>query len=364
MQYFINVILPIPLEKLFTYSISETEADFLQPGMRVAVPFGKSKIYTGLVHEVHTIPPTVYEAKDIHQILDDYPIVNAVQLKLWSWIAEYYMCSIGEVFRSAVPGAFLLESETLISRNNKVLVQEGELLDDEFLVYEALQHQPILRVHEISAILERKNILPVLGRLLAKNIIDLKEEVFEQYKPKMVRYVRLGKEYQSEESLEELLNGLTRAPKQSQVVLSLFQLQAVSKKPIKVADLEKSSKSSTAVIKTLIDKNILEEYFVQIDRVVYEGVEENADLKALNEYQLKAFADIKKSFKENKVTLLHGVTSSGKTEVYVKLIEECISSGRQALYLLPEIALTTQLISRLQNYFGEKVAVYHSKYSV
>ncbi|ALM07335.1 primosomal protein N' [Sediminicola sp. YIK13] len=364
MQYFINVILPIPLEKLFTYSISETEAGFLQPGMRVAVPFGKTKIYTGLVHEVHSVAPTIYEAKDIHQILDDYPIVNTFQLKLWSWIADYYMCTIGEVFRTAVPSAFLLESETLISRNNKVSVQEGDLLDDEFLVYEALQHQPILRVHEISAILERKNILPVLGRLLEKNIIDLKEEVFEQYKPKMVRYVRLGKEYLSEESLEELLNGLTRAPKQSQVVLSLFQLQAVSKKPIKVADLEKASNSSSAVVKALVDKNILEEYFVQTDRVVYEGVDENADLKSLNEFQTQAFEDIKENFKENKVTLLHGVTSSGKTEVYVKLIEECISTGRQALYLLPEIALTTQLITRLQNYFGEKVAVYHSKYSV
>lgn len=364
MQYFINVILPIPLEKLFTYSISETEAGFLQPGMRVGVPFGKSKIYTGLVHEVHRVAPTIYEAKDIHQILDDYPIVNTFQLKLWSWIAEYYMCTLGEVFRTAVPSAFLLESETLISRNNKIVVQEGDLLDDEFLVYEALQHQPILRVHEISAILERKNILPVLGRLLEKNIIDLKEEVFEQYRPKMVRYVRLGKEYRSEESLEELLNGLTRAPKQSQVVLSLFQLQAVSKKPIKVADLEKASNSSSAVIKALIDKNILEEYFVQTDRVVYDGAEENTDLKSLNEFQTQAFEDIKASFKENKVTLLHGVTSSGKTEVYVKLIEECISSGRQALYLLPEIALTTQLITRLQSYFGEKVAVYHSKYSV
>ncbi len=364
MQYFINVILPIPLEKLFTYSISETEAGFLQPGMRVAVPFGKTKIYTGLVHDVHTVAPTIYEAKEIHQILDDYPIVNTFQLKLWSWIAEYYMCTIGEVFRTAVPSAFLLESETLISRNNKVTVQEGDLLDDEFLVYEALQHQPILRVHEISAILQRKNILPVLGRLLEKNIIDLKEEVYEQYKPKMVRYVRLGKEYQSEESLEELLNGLTRAPKQSQVVLSLFQLQAVSKKPIKVADLERASNSSSAVVKALIDKNILEEYFVQTDRVVYEGAEENADLKSLNEFQTQAFEDIKENFRENKVTLLHGVTSSGKTEVYVKLIEECISTGSQALYLLPEIALTTQLITRLQNYFGEKVAVYHSKYSV
>ena len=364
MQDFINVILPIPIEKLFTYKVTGEEAKALKPGMRVAVPFGKSKIYTALVFEIHNTAPTVYEAKEIDQILDDQPIVTNIQLKFWHWLAQYYMCSIGEVFRSAVPSALLLESETLILRNDRANIEENDLLDDEFLVFEALQHQSILRVQEISDILDKKNIIPVLNRLLKKNIIFLKEEMYEQYKPKLVRYVQLGKNYRSEENLEALLNGLTRAPKQSQVVLSLFQLQAVTKKPVKVSELEKASNSSSSIIKTLIDKGILEEQFVQTDRVVYEGDGENEALKSLNDYQKVALKDIKNSFQDNKVVLLHGVTSSGKTEVYVKLIEEFLSQGKQALYLLPEIALTTQLISRLQAYFGEKVAVYHSKYNV
>jgi len=364
MQYFINVILPIPIEKLFTYRINEAEVNIIRPGMRVAVPFGKSKIYTALVHDIHTTAPSVYEAKDIDQILDDHPLVTPTQLKFWEWLSQYYMCSIGEVFRSAVPGALLLESETLIVRNDRAVVEENDLLDDEFMVFEALQHQSILRVQEISEILDKKNIIPVLNRLIQKNVVFLKEEVFEQYKPKLIRYVQLGKDYRSEESLEALLNSLNRAPKQSQVVLSLFQLQAQTKKPVKVKELEKVSNSSSAVVKTLLDKGILEEHFIRTDRVVYEGDQENEQLKSLNEYQQEAFTRIKASFEENKVTLLHGVTSSGKTEVYVKLIEEYINKGQQALYLLPEIALTTQLIARLQAYFGEKVAVYHSKYNV
>ena len=364
MEHFINVILPIPLEKLFTYSISPAEAAFLKPGMRVAVPFGKSKIYTALVHEVGVPAPTVYEAKEIHQILDEYPIVHEIQLKHWQWIASYYMSTIGEVFRSAVPSAFLLESETLILKNEEAEINEDKLKDDEFLVFEALQHQAILKVHEVAAIVERKNVLPILNRLLAKNIILLKEEIYEQYKPKLVRYVKLGTEYQSEEKLEQLLDSLTKAPKQSQVILSLFQLQATAKKPIKVSDLEQASGGSKAVIKTLIDKRILEEYHIRRDRVIYDGGEENADLKSLNEYQEEALLAIRKSFEDKKPCLLKGVTSSGKTEVYVKLIEECIQSGKQALYLLPEIALTTQLIGRLQEYFGNQVSVYHSKYNV
>jgi len=364
MQYFINVILPIPLEKLFTYSISEAEANFLRPGMRVAVPFGKSKIYTGLVSEVHRTPPSVYEAKEIHQILDDTPLVNEIQLKHWHWIADYYMCTIGEVFRSALPSAFLLESETLILKNTKAEVVEGDLKDDEFLVYEALQHQSMLKVHEVSAIIDRKNVLPVLNRLLEKEIIHLKEEIYDKYRPKLVRYVKLGKAYQKEPELELLLNSLTRAPKQSQVVLSLFQIQAVTKKPIKVSDLEQESGGSKSVIKSLIDKGILEEYHIQTDRVNYDGAADEASFKKLNEFQLSALDDIRVNFENEKVTLLHGVTSSGKTEVYVQLIEDCLKAGKQALYLLPEIALTTQLISRLQEYFGEKISVYHSKYTV
>ena len=364
MQYFINVILPIPLEKLFTYSISSAEAKFLKPGIRVTVPFGKSKIYTALVYEVHTVAPTVYKAKEIHHILDDYPLVNTIQLKLWSWMADYYMCSVGEVFRSAIPSAFLLESETLILKNDKAIVDESTLKDDEFMVYEALLHQPILKVREISAILNKKNILPILNRLLNKGLIRLKEKVYEQYKPKMISYIRLGKEHRSEKNLELLLGTLTRAPKQSRVVLSLFQLEAMTGKPIKVTDLEKNSGSSKAIIKALIDKGVLEEYFIQTDRVVYGGEENTKGLKSLNEYQQTALKDVLNGFKNKKPVLLQGVTSSGKTEVYVKLIDDCIKAGKQALYLLPEIALTTQLIVRLQEYFGGKVSVYHSRYNV
>ena len=364
MAHFINVVLPIPLERHFTYSVSAQEAQILQPGMRVSVPFGKSKIYTGIVLTVHTMAPEVYEAKEIHQILDDTPIVTQIQLKHWQWIADYYMCTLGEVVRSALPGAFLLESETLVLRNMETSVDEQDLKDDEFLVFEALQHQSVLKVHEVAAIVDRKNVLPILNRLLKKNVIKLKEEVFEQYKPKLVKYVRLGALYSSDEALEILLESLTRAPKQSQVVLSLFQLQAISKKPIVTSELERSSNSSKTVIKALVEKGILEEYSIRVDRVDFDGAQEVSDAKELNEYQEKALVDIRSSFDEGKVTLLKGVTSSGKTEVYVKLIEACLEQGKQVLYLLPEIALTTQLISRLQEYFGAEIAIYHSKYNV
>lgn len=364
MQHFVKVILPIPLEKQFTYKITDEESKLLSSGMRVAVPFGKSKIYTGLVHSIHTNPPEVYEAKPIHQILDDNPLVNEIQLKHWQWIADYYMCTLGEVFRSAVPSAFLLESETLILLNKNGEVDENDLKDDEFLVFEALQHQSMLRVHEVSAIIERKNTLPILNRLISKGVIILKEEIYEQYRPKLDRYVKLGKPYQSETELEKLLENLKRAPKQSQVILSLFQLEASTKKPIKVSELEVNSGASRAIIKALIDKGILEEYFIRTDRVNYNGEGESSDLKKLNEYQEKALEEIRQSFENEKVALLHGVTSSGKTEVYVELIEQCLKDSKQALYLLPEIALTTQLIGRLQDYFGEKVSVYHSKYNI
>lgn len=364
MEHFINVVLPIPLERHFTYSISVEESQLLQPGMRVSVPFGKSKIYTGVVLSIHTTAPEVYEAKEIHQILDDTPIVTPIQLKHWQWIADYYMCTLGEVVRSALPGAFLLESETLVLRNWDAEVDEQELKDDEFLVFEALQHQSVLKVDEVAAIVDRKNVLPILNRLLAKNVIKLKEEVFEQYKPKLVKYVRLGILHSSDEALETLLESLTRAPKQSQVVLALFQLQATSKKPISTSELEQSSNSSKAVIKALVDKGILEEYSIRVDRVDFDGTQDVSAVKKLNSYQERAFSDIKTAFHANKVTLLKGVTSSGKTEVYVKLIEECLEQHKQVLYLLPEIALTTQLISRLQEYFGEKIAIYHSKYNV
>jgi len=364
MQYFINVILPIPLEKFFTYEITKTEATFLKPGIRVAVPFGKSKIYTALVYELHQSPPEIYEPKEIHEILDEEPIVTPHQLKHWAWMAQYYMCTIGEVFRSAIPSALLLESETLILKNNQYTISEEELSDDEFLVYEALHHQSSLKIADVSAILERKRVLPIVNTLLTKNAICLKEELHETYKPKMVRYVRLGEDYQNEQDLEALLSALKRAPKQSEVLLRIFQWKAEGVQNIKVVDLESAAKGSRAVVKSLITKKVLEEYFVQTDRLVFEGDEKPLHDRALNTEQRNALATIQENFKQRKTTLLYGVTSSGKTEVYLKLIEEKLQEGAQVLYLLPEIALTTQLIKRLQVFFGARLSVYHSRYSL
>ncbi|AWX43051.1 Primosomal protein N' [Flagellimonas maritima] len=364
MHYFLDVVLPIPLEKLFTYSISQHEADHIKPGMRVAVPFGKSKIYTALAHHVHNNSPEAYEPKEIYQILDEKPSVNEYQLKHWIWIAQYYMCTLGEVMRSALPTALLLESETLILLNKNIEVDELALNDNEFLVYEALQHQTALKIGEISGILDKKNVLPLINGLVQKKVVLQKEEIYEQYKPKLVKYIKLGKEFEDEAKLEELLVNLSRAPKQSQVVLSLFQLQATTKKPIPTSELENESGCSRAVIKALTDKSILEEYLIRKDRVEFNGIIGESRKIILNAYQEEALSKINANFKEKRPTLLHGVTSSGKTEVYIKLLEQCLLNGKQALYLLPEIALTSQLINRLQSYFGHKVSVYHSKYSI
>ena len=362
MNNFINVILPIPLEKSFTYAITQAEAEFLNPGMRVSVPFGKSKIYTGLVESIHQEAPLVYEAKQIHQILDETPLVTAIQLKHWQWISKYYMCTVGEVMRAALPSAFILESETVIYKNVDVQISDEDLEDDEFIVYEALHHQSSLKIQDLMAILDKKNVLPVIKRLLEKEVINVQEEIYEKYKPKLVRYVKLAIAHTSEKALQELMDTLSRAPKQRDVVMTLFSVSAQTKKPVKVSDLISESDASSAIIKTLIDKGVLEEYHIQIDRVRYEG-DDNEASKHLNEHQEKALSEVIQSFKEQNITLLYGVTSSGKTELYVKLIETQLSKGKQVLYLLPEIALTTQLVERLQNYFGEKVAVFHSKYS-
>ena len=362
MPYFIDVILPIPLERLFTYSITQAESEFLKAGMRVAVPFGKSKVYTGLVFAIHQQKPTAYEAKEIHQILDDAPIITQQQLAHWQWIADYYLCTLGDVLRAALPNSFLLESETIITKNTDKIINETDLQDEEFLVYEALQHQSSLKLHDLVSILDKKNVLPIINSLLDKEAIVLQEEIYQKYKPKLVRYVKLSSQYSPPEKLQQLMEELSRAPKQRDVVMTLFSISAKTKKPIKVSDLSEASDASASIIKTLIDKEILEEYHFQEDRVGYSG-DENEASKNLNVHQEKALEEITTSFEKFNITLLHGVTSSGKTEVYVKLIEEVIAKGKQVLYLLPEIALTTQLVTRLETYFGGNVSVYHSKYS-
>ena len=361
-MHFVEVILPLSLAKTFTYSVSEAEYNYIRKGMRVAVPFGKSKIYTALVIDIHENKPTLYEAKEIHQILDENPIVTEIQIAHWQWIASYYMCAIGDVYRGAMPSALLLESETIISQKQDGFLDENLLSDDEFLIYQALQQQSSLKVQDIINILNKKTIFPVIQKMIDKNILVLQEEMLESYTPKLIRYVKLHSKYESNEGLGQLLETLKNANKQKEIVLNYFQLSASEKKPITVKKLTEAANSTSAIVKALIDKAIFEEYYIQVDRVNFSGKTREEQLQ-LSEAQQKAFNEIKESFTQKEVCLLHGVTSSGKTEIYIKLIEEYLNEEKQILYLLPEIALTTQLVGRLRDYFGNKVAVFHSKYS-
>jgi primosomal protein N' (replication factor Y) len=343
-MYFVEVILPLSLAKTFTYEVSEAEFHFVKNGMRVVVPFGKSKMYTALIIDKHQNEPTLYEAKEIDQILDEKPIVTEFQIAHWQWIASYYMCAIGDVYRGAMPSALLLESETIITQKSSVVVEESLLSDEEFLIYQALQQQSSLKIQDITAILNKKNIFPVIQKMIDKNILVLQEEVQELYKPKLVRYVRLNSKYNSNSGLNDLLEMLKSAAKQREVVLTYFQLNAVEKKPISVKQLVEVANSSSAIVKALIEKEILEEYLIQEDRVNFEGNAQETDLQ-LSIAQQRAFEEIKGRFAEKEVCLLHGVTSSGKTEIYIKLIEEQLATGKQVLYLLPEIALSLIHIS-------------------
>lgn len=361
MSYFIEVILPLALPKTFTYKVSEEEFFFLKKGMRVAVSFGKNKIYTALVVDLHRNPPVLYEAKEIFQILDESPIVTEIQIQHWFWISSYYMCNIGDVYRGAMPSMLLLESETVISPKKDITIDEQSLTDDEFLIYEALQHQSSLKVETVVDILNKKKVLPLIQNLIQKNVITLHEEIQEEYKPKLVRYIRLNKAFEDNQNLGELLNN-QKSEKRKNLILSYFQLQASDRKPISVKKLLDFSQISPSVLKGLIEKEIFEEYYIQEDRVNFNDNLIENDLK-LNENQHIAFENIEKSFEKKDICLLHGVTGSGKTEIYIKLMEKFLEDKKQVLYLLPEIALTTQLVSRLTKHFGNKVAVFHSKYS-
>lgn len=360
-MYYIDLILPLPLQKLFTYKINKSEKEFLNVGMRVAVPFGKNKIYTGVVSAIHTKQPEAYEAKEIHQILDETPIVTAAQISHWQWISDYYMCSLGEVLRAALPSAFLLQSETKITKNSQ-FKDEKQLSDNEFLLFEALQHQDFLDIDRISAILSRKTVLPIIKTLLEKKVINVHEVIYEKYTPKLVKYLRLSDKWSEGTELQQLLDELRRAPKQREAVLKYFQTKSTTKKPIAFTQFVKKNKLAYATIKTLMDKGVFEYFSLQEDRL--KTGKSTKPIPNLSKSQKTALSEIETHLAQKDVCVLHGVTGSGKTELYAHLIDKTLSEEKQILYLVPEIALTTQLINRLQLYFGEQISVFHSRYSM
>ena len=363
MSYYVDVILPLKLKNSFTYMVSEMEYLFLKKGMRITVPFGKTKIYTALVLNLHQNKPELYEAKPIDQIIDETPIVTKIQIKLWQWMANYYMCTLGEVYKAALPNAMILESETIIMAQQNSKVVPSQLSDDEYLVYEALQTQMSLKIEEISKILNKKNVIPTIQTLLEKNILYLNETIIEEYKPKKVKFLRLHSKYQEANLLNNLLIELSNAKKQKEAILSYFQLITTYKKAITVKYFQQYSNLSLAVLNGLVEKNILEFYTLQEDRVFDEHQDIIEKKLTLSEAQNTAYQTTVNNFKTFNVNLLHGITASGKTEIYIKHIQDVMDKNQQSLLLVPEIALTTQLVQRLKTFFGNKIMVFHSKYN-
>jgi primosomal protein N' (replication factor Y) len=363
---FIDVILPLSLPNLFTYRLPKELNNDIQIGQRAVVPFGRGgKLYSALVKHIHHTPPTEYQAKYVESLLDDKPIVNLKQLKHWDWIADYYIANPGDVFNAALPGALKLASETKILINTEF---EGDpikdLMDKEYQIYEALEIRNILNLQEIAEILNLKNVHKVVKSLIEKKAIVVEEDLKRKYKAKLIPYVRLTEFANEEKNLEQIFNEITRAKKQLDTLMSFIKLSDHygKVKEVKKMDLQKTTNVSSSIINELVKKNVFEVYEVAVDRI---GNYKNELIgnKTLNEHQEKALTEIKAHFTNKDVVLLHGVTSSGKTEIYIKLIQEAIDKGEQVLYLLPEIALTTQLITRLQKVFGDTIGVYHSKFN-
>ena len=373
---FVDVVLPLSLPNLYTYRVPFELNDTVKVGQRVVLQFGKNKLYTALVRTIHESPPKQYEAKYFHSILDENPIVTEKQLKFWEWMAAYYMCNIGDVMNAALPSGLKLSSETKImlnpvfapSEENENKINYGELNDKEYLIVEALELRNVLTLNEAAEILEQKTIYPVIKSLLEKHVVIIQEELQQRYKPRMQSFVKLNAELKDEAKLKEVLDKLEKkAGKQLDVMIAYLKLSAVFEKKadtdwVKKTELQKLVEGTDAAIKALVKKNILDLQEFEVGRLMNEPGG-NGIVKNLNDEQQRAIAEIKTHYKDKEVVLLHGVTSSGKTEIYIKLIEETLKQGKQVLYLLPEIALTTQIISRLKNVFDDHVGVYHSKFN-
>ena len=358
---FIEVILPLAISKTYTYRVPFELNELVGVGKRVVVQFGKSRIYTAIIYQISEVAPTLYDAKYIIEILDEEPIVNESQLKLWNWISSYYLCHIGEVMQAALPAALKLASETIINLRADSDFDKTQLNDKEYLIVDALELQPDLKIGDITKLLGQKTVFPLLKSLFQKGIIHIHEEISEKYKARKKSFFMLNPIYDDSENRKSLFELLERAPKQLQLLLAYYKLQK-NQKDISREELLELSGSGLSALKSLQDKEI----FIREDKIVSRlnrGEEEILPDFELSEIQQQAFSDIKDQLEKKSVLLLHGITSSGKTQIYIRLIEQMLKEGRQTLYLLPEIALTTQIIERLRNYFGNEIGVYHSKFN-
>ncbi len=357
---FVEVILPLSLAINYTYRVPFELNEAIAIGKRVVVQFGKHKIYTALVKSIGTTPPEHYQAKYIIDVVDEIPIVTAIQFKFWDWITGYYLCNEGEVMAAALPTGLKLASETILVLHEN-FSQETPLTEKESIVVNVILKQHRISVDEIATLLGQKTIYPLINALIAKECIVALEEVVDKYKPLRKSFVRLNNIYKDEYQLKQLFAQLERAPKQLDALLAYLKLSKSRDFVAKNILLEESG-SGQAALKSLVDKDIFYVEKRQVSRLGF-GEEEFEINFELNPAQKNAVDKIEKSFEEKDVVLLHGVTASGKTQIYIKLIEKAIANGGQVLFLLPEIALTTQIVERIKLYFGDKIGVYHSKFN-
>lgn len=364
---FVDVILPVPIRNEFTYRVPFELNDLVFNGARVVVPFGRSKLITGIITRVHEEVPQEYQSKYIEHLLDERPIITGRQYKFWKWISSYYMAPIGDVMNAALPANFKLASETKIVLHPDYTIDPKFLTEREQTIVMALDVRDALDLKDISELIGIKTVQPIIKALIDKKAVISLEELNDKFTPKTAIYVTLHPEYLSEEKLNALIAEFdldTRKEKQLDCLLAMIHhgnYSDGSMTPILRKELIDGGVSQSSL--NTLEKNgiVLQERF-EVSR--FDDFDEaDSEFKELSDFQQKALTEVNQGFEENKVVLLHGVTGSGKTEIYVQLIQEQLDLGKQVLFLLPEIALTTQLIQRLSTYFGEQIGVYHSKFN-
>ena len=355
---FVDVILPLYVPKLFTYRVADNFVEQIKLGKRVSVQFGKSKVYAAIIAKVHNTPPKDYEAKYLLSILDDEPIINIEQLQFWQWISDYYLCNMGDVMQAALPAMLKLQSASKVIANPD-FDNNTELDDREYLIMEALAVQHELSIENIQQILNVKNVLPFIKSLVIKEAVLINEEIQDKYKEKMVSCIRLTPAYENnEENIKILFNLLEKKELQMNALLSYLHFKQ-NKTHVLKADMVKKGNISVSTLQTLIKNGVFEAFEIAVDRIQFD--ETKIETFELNTDQAEAYRQITENFKTKDVVLLKGVTSSGKTHVYVRLIEQAMAQGKQVLYLLPEIAITSQIIHRIRKYFGEKCVAFNFK---
>ena len=365
MKKYVDVIVPLPIVGMYTYSLPSELEDKVLVGCRVVVPFGSRKYYTAIVAKVHYAKPEAYETKEISELLDEQPVLLPYQFAFWEWMADYYLCTVGDVYKAAIPSGMKLESESLVVYNPD-FEAESPLPEKEQRILDLLSNDPEQCVTQLERASGIKNILPIVKSLLEKKAIVMKEEVKRNYKPRTEARIRLTEPMREEACLQQEFNKLSRSPKQLAVLMKYIELSGWMQtgsilKEVTKKTLQEASGASPAIIKGLVDKNIFEVYQHEIGRLAA-GPVQTVATNELNEPQQRAYESILSTFFKKNVCLLHGVTSSGKTEIYIRLIEQALQAGKQVLYLLPEIALTTQITERLKRVFGNRLGIYHSKF--